>query len=63
MAIAKDLFWAYLLLIFFGLFGIHQFYMNRPYYGVFYILTGGFFGLLVVFDIFTLPFQLAWARR
>ena len=63
MDFIKDLFWAYLFLAFFGIFGAHQFYMKRPYYGLFYLFTAGFFGILVVIDIFTLPFQLAAARR
>jgi TM2 domain-containing membrane protein YozV len=44
-------------LIVFGVFGAHQFYLGRPWVGLFYLLTGGVCGLGVVFDFFTLPLQ------
>ena len=50
---------AYLLLIFFGIIGVHKFYLNRPGIGVLYIFTLGLFLVGVIYDLFTLPKQVA----
>lgn len=50
---------AYLLLIFFGIIGVHKFYLNRPGMGVLYIFTLGLFLVGVIYDLFTLPKQVA----
>lgn len=50
---------AYLLLIFFGLIGAHKFYLNRPGIAVLYIFTLGLLLVGVVYDLFTLPKQVA----
>ena len=48
---------AYLLLLFGGVLGLHKFYLNRPAWGVVYILTGGLFCVGLIYDLFTLPAQ------
>jgi hypothetical protein len=48
---------AYLLLLFGGILGLHKFYLNRPAWGVAYLLTGGLFCAGLVYDLFTLPAQ------
>jgi TM2 domain-containing membrane protein YozV len=48
---------AYILLIFFGVIGVHKFYLGRAGLGVAYIFTLGFFGIGVLIDIFTLNTQ------
>ena len=50
---------AYLLLIFFGIIGVHKFYLNRPGIGVLYIFTLGLLFVGVIYDLFTLPKQVA----
>ena len=50
---------AYLLLIFFGIIGVHKFYLNRPGIGVLYIFTLGLLGIGLIYDLFTLPKQVA----
>ena len=58
----KSLFWAYMFLFFFGCLGFHQFYLDRPYLGVVYFLTGGFLFIGVIIDFFTLPAQVVSAN-
>ena len=53
----KSVMWAYAFLIFFGLLGIHRFYLGKAFSGTLYLLTGGILGLGVVWDFFTLPLQ------
>jgi len=48
---------AYLLLLFGGVLGLHKFYLNRPAWGVAYILTGGLACVGLFYDLFTLPAQ------
>lgn len=56
-----------LLLMVFGCFGAHQFYMGRPYYAVCIILAWMIFfpvGIIMLFiDLITLPFQVAAANN
>ncbi len=47
----------YLLLIFLGVLGVHQFYLGKIGRGILYLLTGGVFLIGVVIDLFTLPSQ------
>ncbi|MEE2907264.1 MAG: NINE protein [Planctomycetota bacterium] len=46
---------AYLLWFFFGLLGIHRFYLGRPISGVIYLLTGGVFLIGWIVDLFLIP--------
>ena len=39
----------------FGLFGLHQFYLGRIRWGIFYLLTGGVFGIGWLVDVFRIP--------
>ena len=59
----KEVMWAYLFLLFLGGFGAHKFYLGRPYMAVFYICTGAVLGMGLVYDMFTLPFQVAQANQ
>ncbi len=54
---AKDVWVAYLLWFFFGLLGIHHFYLGKIGRGVLWLLTGGLLGIGVLVDLFTLPSQ------
>ncbi|WP_062069096.1 TM2 domain-containing protein [Demequina sediminicola] len=53
----KSLAVAYVLWFFFGLLGIHQFYLGKVGRGVLYLLTAGIFGIGFIIDLFTLPSQ------
>lgn len=46
---------AYLLWFFFGLLGVHRFYLGRPISGVIYLLTGGVFLIGWILDIILIP--------
>lgn len=48
---------AYLLWFFFGILGIHQFYLGNTARGVLYLLTCGILFIGVIVDLFTLPTQ------
>jgi TM2 domain-containing membrane protein YozV len=48
---------AYVLWFFFGLLGIHQFYLGKVGRGILYLLTGGVLGIGWLIDLFTLPAQ------
>ena len=41
-----------LLAFFFGVFGVHRFYVGKIWTGLFYLFTGGGFGFLWMLDIF-----------
>lgn len=53
-ATQKSLLTAYLLLFFFGWFGIHRFYLGRWFSGLIYLSTLGLLGIGVLLDIFIL---------
>jgi TM2 domain-containing membrane protein YozV len=55
MSNEKSVFVAYALFIFAGLWGWHRFYLRRPWTGIFYFLTGGFFLIGIVWDLFAIP--------
>lgn len=48
---------AWILLVFLGLFGIHRFYMEKWITGIIYLLSGGVFGLGILYDFWTLNGQ------
>lgn len=54
---------AYLLWFFFGLLGIHKFYIGKVGMGVVYLLTGGILGIGWLVDLFTLAGQVDAANR
>ena len=49
---------AWVLLTFFGVFGIHRFYMGKWLSGIIYLLTGGLFLIGYIYDFWTLNDQL-----
>lgn len=49
---------AWILLTFFGIFGIHRFYMGKWLSGILYLLTGGLFLIGYIYDFWTLNDQL-----
>lgn len=49
---------AWVLLTFVGVFGIHRFYQRKWISGAIYLMTGGVFGLGVVYDFWTLNDQI-----
>lgn len=46
---------AYLLLLCWGAFGAHRFYVNKTGSAVLWIFTGGFFGIGYIIDLFLIP--------
>lgn len=50
---------AWILLTFFGLFGIHRFYMGKWFTGLVYLLTGGLFGFGYLYDFWSLNDQIS----
>ncbi|MCA9154181.1 MAG: TM2 domain-containing protein [Planctomycetales bacterium] len=49
---------AWILLTFLGLFGIHRFYMGKVITGLIYLITGGLFGIGILYDFWTLNDQI-----
>lgn len=54
---------AYILMIFFGIIGVHKFYLGRVGFGILYILTLGILGIGVLVDVFTLHTQTVVANQ
>jgi TM2 domain-containing membrane protein YozV len=50
---------AWLLLTFLGLFGIHRFYMGKILTGLLYLISGGLFGIGILYDFLTLNGQVS----
>lgn len=53
----------WLLLTFLGIFGIHRFYMGKWITGILYLLTGGLFGIGLLYDLWTLNGQVSEINR
>lgn len=50
---------AWISLTFLGFFGIHRFYMGKWGTGLLYLLTLGLFGLGILYDYWTLNYQIS----
>ena len=53
-----DYSFAWILLTFLGVFGIHRMYMEKWLSGILFLLTGGLFGLGYLYDFWTLNDQI-----
>ena len=53
----------WILLTFLGVFGVHRFYMGKWVTGLLYLVSGGVFGLGVLYDYWTLNTQIAEINR
>jgi TM2 domain-containing membrane protein YozV len=53
----------FIFLTFLGLFGVHRMYMGKWVTGVLYLLTGGLFGLGLLYDFWTLNDQISIQNR
>ena len=50
---------AWLLLTFGGLFGLHRFYIGKVWTGLLYLVSGGLFGAGILYDYWTLNEQVS----
>lgn len=50
---------AWILLTFVGIFGIHRFYQEKWLSGALYLVSGGVFGLGIIYDFWTLNDQIS----
>ena len=50
---------AWLLLTFLGIFGVHRFYMGKILTGLLYLISGGIFGIGILYDFLTLNGQVS----
>ena len=50
---------AWILLTFLGFFGIHRFYLGKIFTGLAYLVSGGFFGIGYLLDLWTLNSQVS----
>ncbi len=48
---------------FVGVAGIHRFYLGKPITGLLWFFTGGLFAVGTIFDLITLPGQVAHSNR
>jgi TM2 domain-containing membrane protein YozV len=46
-----------------GFLGLHHFYLERPYHGIMFLLTGGLFGVGWFYDLMTMPLLVAKANK
>ena len=58
-----DYTFAWILLTFLGIFGIHRMYMGKWITGFVYLLTGGIFGVGYIYDFWTLNDQITILNR
>ncbi|MCP4023410.1 MAG: TM2 domain-containing protein [Desulfobacteraceae bacterium] len=54
---------AFIFLTFLGVFGIHRMYMKKWISGLLYLVTGGVFGIGVLYDFWTLNDQVSIRNR
>jgi TM2 domain-containing membrane protein YozV len=54
---------AWILLTFLGLLGIHRFYMGKWLSGIIYLVSGGLFGIGVLYDFWTINDQVSEVNR
>ena len=59
----RELWVTYLLWFFFGLIGVHKFYLNKFGMGLIYLFIGGIFFIGWIIDLFTLPMQVRKYNR
>ncbi len=59
----KETTWAYAFLFFLGFWGAHKFYLGNTFMGFLYMFTGGLLGIGLLYDFFTLPFQVSSANE
>ena len=59
----KETVWAYAFLFFLGFWGAHKFYLGNTFMGFLYMFTGGLLGMGLIYDFFTLPFQVSSANE
>ena len=59
LAGAVDYNLAWVLFVFLGWFGLHRFYQAKIFTGLIYLLTGGLFGIGMVYDALTLNDQVS----
>ncbi len=50
---------AWVLLVFFGIFGLHRFYQGKIFTGLLYLMTGGLLGVGYVYDVLTMNDQIS----
>lgn len=54
---------AYFWLLLLGFPGAQKFYLGRPRMGLLYLLTGGLFGIGLLYDLLTMPWQVEVANH
>jgi TM2 domain-containing membrane protein YozV len=54
---------SWILLTFLGVFGVHRMYLRKWLSGLVYLLTGGLFGLGVLYDYWTFSEQVSLANK
>lgn len=54
---------AWILLTFFGVFGLHRFYLGRIWTGLLWLCTGGLFFLGVLYDFWTLNGKISQSNQ
>lgn len=59
----KETVWAYAFLFFLGGLGVHKFYLGNTFMGFLYMFTAGLCGIGLIYDFFTLPFQVSNANK
>ena len=59
----KETVWAYAFLFFLGFWGAHKFYLGNTFMGFLYMFTAGLCGIGLIYDFFTLPFQVSSANQ